>query len=387
MQAVYSVIFDFKEIVNDCIERLDLGKHWLTQGSTKKREAEYVMESAQKTKLKEASKRDQFLDHHFLKNDDDWETGLEKSFENLVLDASKSCIESSKERIQAYERILQERQNRHRAYETELIKEGWLVKEKKLPRFRYLIPSEPLNESENQILQDLNSGPAGEEICERYSAPITKQSLRTLNFGCWLNDEIINCYMQMLENRVSLEEYPDRPYMFSSFFLTKLIGSGQYKYSEVQRWTARGAGKADLFSRRAILFPVNCNNVHWCLACADVKFRKIYYLDSMSGAGTSTLKHLLNYLKDEMKSKKNENLDENTWELISPTGEIPQQDNTNDCGVFTCTFANILTAYYVKEPNQPISLDILDFSSKDMRRIRQQIQLDIVQNRVFPSVS
>ena len=86
-------------------------------------------------------------------------------------------------------------------------------------------------------------------------------TLRGLN---WLNDEIINFYLQMIVARSSNppNENWAKVYAMNTFFLPKLRTSG---YSLVKRWTR----KVDIFSYDKIFVPVHLD-VHWCLAVIGI---------------------------------------------------------------------------------------------------------------------
>lgn len=43
----------------------------------------------------------------------------------------------------------------------------------------------------------------------------------------------------------------------------------------------------DVFSHDLLIFPINHNNLHWCLASADLRNSTICYYDSMLGSGLS----------------------------------------------------------------------------------------------------
>ena len=54
-------------------------------------------------------------------------------------------------------------------------------------------------------------------------------------------------------------------------------------FTGVASWTK----KLDVFSHDLLVFPINHNNLHWCLASADLRHSTIYYYDSMLGSGLS----------------------------------------------------------------------------------------------------
>jgi sentrin-specific protease 1 len=97
----------------------------------------------------------------------------------------------------------------------------------------------------------------------------------------WLNDEMINFYMQMLLERNEKLHYLDpsfpRSHFFSSHFIGKMLEDGSYIYSKIKRWSK----KFDIFSLNKIFCPVNISNSHWTLAVVFMDLQEIHYYDSM----------------------------------------------------------------------------------------------------------
>ena len=130
------------------------------------------------------------------------------------------------------------------------------------------------NEMTSVISRSLAS--RGEVLVDAHKIQIRVSDLNTLSGLNWLNDEIINFYMQMIVSRAaeSQERLP-ATYAFTTFFYSTLIDRG---YTAVRRWTK----KVDLFSHAVLLVPVHLG-MHWCLAAVDLDRKKITYYDSMGG--------------------------------------------------------------------------------------------------------
>jgi Ulp1 protease family, C-terminal catalytic domain len=204
----------------------------------------------------------------------------------------------------------------------------------------------PLTVEEKKIVEDAvyGSGPGGEVIAQCGSDTVLRQSMRTLQPGQWLNDEVIHYFLVMLANRdeelCKLDSNRKRSHFFKSFFLTKLLNIGNatrdgvYEYSNVKRWSKKVPGK-DIFALDKIVFPVNMDNMHWICAVAFMQEKRIQIYDSMGSSGKTYLEAIFNYLKDEHMDKKKKPLpDQDQWELISTTRDTPQQRNgTYECVV------------------------------------------------------
>ncbi|XP_027765625.1 sentrin-specific protease 1-like, partial [Empidonax traillii] len=162
-------------------------------------------------------------------------------------------------------------------------------------------------EMEKEIKSVFRGGNQDEVLSEAFRLTITRKDIQTLNNLNWLNDEIINFYMNLLMER-SKEKGLPAVHAFNTFFFTKLRSAG---YGAVKRWTK----KVDIFSVDLLLVPIHLG-VHWCLA----------------------------YLKQESLDKKRKEFDANGWALLSKKSqEIPQQMNGSDCGMFACKYADCIT--------------------------------------------
>jgi hypothetical protein len=206
-------------------------------------------------------------------------------------------------------------------------------------------------------LQELTRKPHLERVLihEPSKVRLTGGDLSRLAPGNWLNDEIINLYMRLLQERdTRLHQRPDagqypKCHFFNSFFLSKLYkDAGQYDYDAVRRWTMPGRLKAIGQSRSSILdcdriiVPVNQSNMHWTVAVIDIKNKRLEYFDSLLGQDDECLEHLAQYLVDEFKNKRGEDREEILdWKRHYPKN-IPRQRNGYDCGVFLSLFANSL---------------------------------------------
>ncbi|KAK2163279.1 hypothetical protein LSH36_82g00005 [Paralvinella palmiformis] len=175
--------------------------------------------------------------------------------------------------------------------------------------------------------------PKDQKIAGGFRLELTRNDIQTLNRLNWLNDEVINFYMNLLMERSSQDGLP-KVHAFNTFFYPKIIKSGQ---QSVRRWTK----KVDIFSMDYILVPVHLG-MHWCLAVVDFRKKEIRYYDSMGGNNRTCLEALRKYLIDESLEKRKERFDMSDWKL-NTVKDIPQQMNGSDCGMFACKFAEYVT--------------------------------------------
>ncbi|XP_035513271.1 sentrin-specific protease 1 [Morone saxatilis] len=219
-------------------------------------------------------------------------------------------------------------------------------------------------EMEDEVNMVLRGGSSHDVLSEGFGLSLTRKDLQTLSNLNWLNDEVINFYMNLLVER---SKDPNLPSVntFNTFFYPKLRSSG---YSAVRRWTK----KMDIFSKDILLVPVHLG-VHWCLSVVDFRKKAILYFDSMGRSNDEACRILFEYLQQESKDKKGKELDTSGWTLHSKRrNEIPQQMNGSDCGMFTCKYADYITK------DKPIT-----FTQKHMPYFRKRMVWEIVNHKLL----
>jgi len=213
-----------------------------------------------------------------------------------------------------------------------------------LPPKRSRVP--PLTAEELELADtSLDSGDGSEILVSRFNVELTRKQLSCLHPGQWLNDEVINFYCKLLEERGKKSNGFPKCWFPNSFFWPKLSGeNNKYSYKDVKRWTIKS--KIDIFELDYIIFPMNIGASHWALGAIDRKEHGFRYFDSMfSMPHKNFVPFLQQYLKDEHQAKKGKPLEGiEDWDLIMPDPPLPQQNNGYDCGVFTCCFADCFSA-------------------------------------------
>ncbi|CAK6448945.1 unnamed protein product [Pipistrellus nathusii] len=148
---------------------------------------------------------------------------------------------------------------------------------------------------EKEISNALGHGPQDEILSSAFKLRITRGDIQTLRNFHWINDEVINFYMNLLMERNKKQGYPVL-HAFSTFFYPKLKSGG---YQAVKRWTKA----VNLFEQELVLVPI-----HRSLVVIDLRKKCLKYLDSMGQKGNRICEILLQYLQDESKTKRNVDL-------------------------------------------------------------------------------
>ncbi|EDO15332.1 hypothetical protein Kpol_1011p2 [Vanderwaltozyma polyspora DSM 70294] len=189
----------------------------------------------------------------------------------------------------------------------------------------------------------------GNDILAKYKTlEITLRDYKTLGPKRWLNDTIIEFFMQ------KIEEISPKTVAFNSFFYTSLSERG---YQGVRRWMKRK--KVQITDLNKIFVPINLNQSHWALGMIDIPRKRIIYADSLShgpnAMSFAILSDLKNYVVEESKNAIGEDFD------LSHI-DCPQQPNGFDCGIFVC-----MNTLYLSQDSA------LTFKSDDAPRMRSYI--------------
>ncbi|KAK2079524.1 hypothetical protein QBZ16_001918 [Prototheca wickerhamii] len=233
----------------------------------------------------------------------------------------------------------------------------------RLQRVEGLRPSEaparprvPLPAGAAERYRDLVSGagPPTERLVEHEGSGIslTRHDMATLAPGAWLNDEVINLSMALLQARDAAARggAAPRTHFFPTFFCNKLYKDGGYDYLAVRRWTlpkrlkAAGQPSQSVLDCDRIVVPVH-QGIHWTCAVVDLGKKELRYYDALLvgwGRDEACLEALARWLRDEYRDKrKEEREDVLTWPRLYPQA-IPRQLNGWDCGMFLIQFADHL---------------------------------------------
>ncbi|KAK3758616.1 hypothetical protein RRG08_019526 [Elysia crispata] len=208
----------------------------------------------------------------------------------------------------------------------------------------------------------LRPGNPNDVLSDAFRLQLTRRDMATLAGLNWLNDEVINFYMNMLTERGE-KEGQAKVYAFNTFFYPKIISGG---HSAVKRWTK----KVDIFSVHFILIPVHLG-MHWCLCVVDMAKKIITYYDSMGAENNQCLQAVLNYINDESIAKKQTPIKRSEWTLVNAE-DNPQQMNGSDCGMFMCKYAEYITRQ--KD---------LSFTQEDMPYFRKRMVYEIMSKKLL----
>ncbi|WVZ71181.1 hypothetical protein U9M48_019797 [Paspalum notatum var. saurae] len=264
-------------------------------------------------------------------------------------------------------------------FEVRLAEEGRLGLERLvevLPRItpkKEVVPEPfvPLTDEDEEIVRQALHGRNSRErlaVHEPSNIVITREILQCLNNQEWLNDEVINLYLDLLKERELREPSKFlKCHFFNTFFYKKLI-SGSYDYKAVRRWTTKRKLGYSLIECDKIFVPIH-KEVHWCLAVINIREKKFQYLDSLGSMDMKVLRTLARYIVDEVKDKSGQQIDALSWKQEG-VKHLPLQENGWDCGMFMLKYID----FYSRDMD-------LSFGQKHMCYFRRRTAREILNLR------
>lgn len=195
----------------------------------------------------------------------------------------------------------------------------------------------------------------------------------------WLDDAVINDYVAMVAKHGSKSDRKDQVRSvsaLSSFFFTK-ISSPNPNYGSCAGMLKRaGIPGKKLLDCEKVFIPIN-KTYHWTLAVIEPKIpegltaiehkRRLTIYNSMgSSGGRQVAAIIMNWIQHDLGAS----FKDDEWE-VDPAGESPQQRNTDDCGVFTCTTARQIMLGKYDDVNDR-------YKESDIKEMRKRIVAELV---------
>lgn len=226
----------------------------------------------------------------------------------------------------------------------------------------------PLTEEwEKKIQAALRQGHGGFKASDFTRVVPLSQGRGTDN---WLNDEVINGYLKLV---VAHGRQNDRPtqvpthHAFVSFFYNNLESKG---YEGVRRWAGRAKiGGKNLLETEQVFIPIN-SGMHWTLCVVSGKNKTITHYNSLGGNGRRYVETVKEWVKKELGPA----FREEDWALNS-VGQSPQQQNMDDCGVFTITSARQIM----------LGLSPMSYGPEQIQLQRRRIVAELVNGALLKS--
>ncbi|XP_003241301.1 ubiquitin-like-specific protease 1 [Acyrthosiphon pisum] len=180
----------------------------------------------------------------------------------------------------------------------------------------------------------------------------------------WLNDVIILNYISLL-----VRNCEDTLIISTDTW----VDFGRRKHETVKRW----AKKNNLYDYKKIVIPINPNKNHWALFVVDIWEGVIHSFDSFNKTHIKEYNIVSEFLilaYNYSIKKPGEERTMPNWKYQIENS--PQQKNTYDCGIFTCTNARYFL--FAKK---------LEFTQPDCQLLRKRIAYELIHNELIQDQS
>lgn len=296
---------------------------------------------------------------------------LEKSFKELLLDTSSSLVFSE----------FKIAQNLARAKEREKKLKQEKIDKARQRRLHRSYPQQKLVRNldpywEDRVRRAHSSRGDGTLTTSIGGTELRSKDFNTLlDFGAWLNDEIINAYIEWIVDAANQAAQAEAISLGIKLDLApKFIAHNSFFYETLKR---RGPAGLDRLMKRkgafgklllgvdSIFIPI-CSGAHWTLGVVRPVAKTIEYFDSMGGNPSAFISNAQNWLKHQL----GEAYLPSEW--TAPQTPCTYQTNSYDCGVFVCTNALCVA----------LGLDTCCYTQADMTYQRRNIAA-VLLNRGF----
>jgi hypothetical protein len=161
------------------------------------------------------------------------------------------------------------------------------------------IPIPELTGAQLQLVADALSTEGGVVMNEIRNIPITVHDLKCLQPQQWLNDEVVNAIIELINSAKT--NYSRHCYhVMNSNFFAKLVEGGTPNHLKVARWT-KGI---NVFALDRLCIPIHLNQNHWALAVINMAEECFEYFDSLGGDGHQVMECLAVWLRGESIDKR-----------------------------------------------------------------------------------
>jgi len=175
---------------------------------------------------------------------------------------------------------------------------GWLIEEYELSATVRSVPApnpmdtQPLPKAVARLARSLVEQPTAQAVHPHNQVWIILTSADFLRLAgeSWLNDELLNSYVALINHRDGLFRTPEqggepassaarrampRTRMFNAFFSLLALSPSHYSYDQVRKWGAKLG--LDLNDVDRIIVTVNIGQLPWVLVVVDVGKRMFYF--------------------------------------------------------------------------------------------------------------
>jgi hypothetical protein len=160
--------------------------------------------------------------------------------------------------------------------------------------------------------------------------PLSWKNISTLQNTRWLNDEVVNAYLRLLDYVLEGQKGGKRR-VVNSFFYPMVIGKGAEK-SKILRLLSKR--KIDVKTIDQLYIPVNVSNTHWCFLIIDFAALSVIFCDSLKKKSFPTNEEYILEFANTLLKERGGLASSQLFTSIKVNRDFPVQNNHYDCGVF-----------------------------------------------------
>ena len=201
------------------------------------------------------------------------------------------------------------------------------------------------------------------EVLSKHGLHLTRGDFRSLSGTNYLNDKIIDQYLQLLQKRSEEDPNLPRVHACTTYLYSQLKRFGlEEGCRRTVRWTP-----ADLLKKELIFFPIHHLD-HWSLIIIETGSRTVHYFDSLEGSrrNSSAPGIMKRYIE-----KQHQKMGEEAVYRVNIREDAPLQHNGVDCGVFVCQYAERVSRR-----------SRMDFGQRDMGEARERMTEELLGGKI-----
>jgi sentrin-specific protease 1 len=245
----------------------------------------------------------------------------------------------------------------------------------------------PLDDNDMKTVRDtldeVNKNRNNKKVyINKFQQTIDGLKLKCLLPQAWLNDEVINFYMNMLKAR-DIQINPsrtNRSWFHNTFFMQTLLVNGHgYDFNNVRKWNKEGC----IFDYKKIFIPINIGNFHWVLIVVYMGPHLVHYFDPMGSKSDEKAQMyivaVLRWLDDWAKIYNcYEELHCAAWDTVYNLSSDPVQKDGSSCGLFVIAACELISRNFMPASFAP--QDLVIFRHRVLHHILRGTLLDEINN-------
>ena len=191
--------------------------------------------------------------------------------------------------------------------------------------------------------------------------------LHCLDPGQWLNSEVINSYLAIVQRQVR----KGGVHILVSHFMAKLQDQTDLELKSWVRGVCNMNKVKSIYQLDRLCMPMNISNHHWVAILCDFRACSITLVDSVTGHDhVPALRRLKAFLESAICA----GTDKWVWHVSALSDETYRQRNGFDCGVFTLAH---VTLFALKQESR-----VGVCTQEIVNDMRQRVYHDLIANEI-----